>query len=84
MVKNNNPKPKEDDEVDIFAQMSGEESPDLLITSEESITITLFEDEPAAELTEEEEDFETNIFSNKKKAVSEEEDNDFDSYFFEE
>ena len=85
MVKNNNPKPSNDEEeIDIFASLGGEESPEILITSEESITITLFEDEPVAELTEEEDDFETNIFSNKKKVVVEDEDNDFDSYFFEE
>ena len=84
MVKNNNSKPNEEEDVDIFAQLAGEETPDILITSEESITVTLFEDEPVAELTEEEDDFETNIFSNKKKVVTDDEDNDFDSYFFEE
>ena len=85
MVKNNNPKPSSDeDEVDIFASLGGEESPDILITSEESITITLFEDEPVAEIAEEEDDFETNIFSHKKKTPVDDEDNDFDSYFFEE
>lgn len=86
MVKNNNPKSSEE-EVDIFEQLAGEESPDILITTEESITVTLFEDEPVAELTEEEDDFETNIFSSKKKTSSDgesDEDNDFDSYFFEE
>lgn len=87
MVKNNNPKPREEEEIDIFEHLSGEDSPDLLITSEESITVTLFEDEPIAELTEEEDDFETNIFSSKKKSHADgeiDEDNDFDSYFFEE
>ena len=85
MVKNNTPKPKvEESEVDIFAQLPGEDSTDILITSEESITITLFEDEPAVESSEEEDDFETNIFSHKKKVVTDDEDNDFDSYFFEE
>lgn len=87
MVKNNNPKPRDEEEVDIFEHLSGEDSPDILITTEESITVTLFEDEPVAELTEEEDDFETNIFSSKKKTSSDgevDEDNDFDSYFFEE
>jgi hypothetical protein len=85
MVKNNTPKPSaENDEVDIFEHLGGDDSGDILITSEESITITLFEDETPVEATDEEDDFETNIFSHKKKPAGEDDEDDFDSYFFEE
>ena len=85
MVKNNTRKPiTENEEIDIFAQIHEEDSSGILITSEESITITLFDDEPLAEPTEDEDDFETNIFPNKKKVIADDEDSDFDSYFFEE
>jgi hypothetical protein len=86
MGKKNTPKQApEEHEIDIFKELSEDDSVDVLITSEESIIVTLFDDETSPE-TEEEDDFETNIFTHKKnKAVNpDEEDSDFDSYFFEE
>ena len=57
---------------------------DIIITTEESITITLFDDTTHEEG--EEDDFETDLVNTKKKkvVVSEEDGEDFDSYFFEE
>jgi len=86
MGKKNTPKqPEADNEVDIFKELAEDGSVDVLITSEESLIVTLFDDESAAE-GEEEDDFETNIFTHKKKKAinPDEEDSDFDSYFFEE
>lgn len=83
--KNTSKLENSDNEIDIFKELSGDDSADVLITSEESIIVTLFDDETVAE-GEEDDDFETNIFSSKKnKNINpDEEDSDFDSYFFEE
>jgi hypothetical protein len=74
-----------DQEIDVFKELAGDDSADILITSEESIIVTLFDDETVPE-SEDEDDFEVNIFTTKKhKPINpDEEDNDFDSYFFEE
>lgn len=73
-------------EIDIFKELAEDGSVDVLITSEESLIVTLFDDEVGAETTDEEDDFETQIFTHKKKkdVNPDEEDSDFDSYFFEE
>ena len=86
MGKKSTPKIEDSDqEIDIFKELAGDDSSDILITSEESIIVTLFDDETVPE-SDEEDDFEVNIFTTKKhKAINpDEEDNDFDSYFFEE
>lgn len=86
MGKKNTPKQVDSEqEVDIFKELSEDDSVDVLITSEESLIVTLFDDESSPE-AEEDDDFETNIFTHKKNKVvnPDEEDSDFDSYFFEE
>lgn len=77
------------DELDLLHnslhdELHDKELGDMIITTEESITVTLFEDTPAEEEDEESID---ELFGGKKtKKTSPDEDDveDFDSYFFEE
>ena len=87
MGKKNTPKqPAAEHEVDIFKDLTEDDSVDVLITTEESLVVTLFDDETHAETDGDEEDDFDSIFTHKKKKVinPDEEDSDFDSYFFEE
>lgn len=78
------------DELDLLHKSLGDDldlkdlGDDVLITTEESITVTLFDDSHGDE---EDEDGIDSLFVNKKtkKTVADEDDvEDFDSYFFEE
>lgn len=78
------------DELDLLHktlqdELHAKELGDVIITTEESITVTLFEDAPADE--EEEEESIDSLFvgkKGKKSTAGEDDVEDFDSYFFEE
>lgn len=93
MAKKSQPTPSSNnqdthDELDLLHsslhdELNDKELGDIIITTEESITVTLFDDASAEE---EEEDLDE-VFSgrnNKKDATDGDDVEDFDSYFFEE
>ncbi len=77
------------DELDLLHsslhdELSDKELGDIIITTEESITVTLFDDVPSEE---DEEDSLDEVFGgkkSKKNAADGDDVEDFDSYFFEE
>lgn len=94
MAKKSQPTPTHDhqdkhDELDLLHgrlhdELHDKELGDMIITTEESITVTLFDD---AHTEEEEEDSLDEVFGGKKgkkTGVDEDDVEDFDSYFFEE